>query len=170
VLDLPLVTPSILAVLGAILSWLAARYWYMRAADKELRARVAELERQQGLTNLVAQPMWAAVQERLIKELTHFHTPVMDALLVKLGPPVTLTEAEEGQLEYALRQRAVDLDDQIGLEERDAARMLPMVMRRVKAEAGAPSRSTTLQVVAVPVAEEPPVEDGTLPPPPRAAS
>jgi len=85
VLDLPLVTPSILAVLGAILSWLAARYWYMRAADKELRARVAELERQQGLTNLVAQPMWAAVQERLIKELTHFHTPVMDALLEVRG-------------------------------------------------------------------------------------
>jgi hypothetical protein len=72
--------------------------------------------------------------------LTHFHTPVMDALMVKLGDvgtPPTITEEEEVELIAALKQRAEDVGPLIDEDERDAAELLPIQMRRVKREAEA---------------------------------
>lgn len=150
----PFLNSAALAVVSAALTFAGARFWYRKAADKELLARVAELEKQQSLTNLVAQPIWAAIQAKLVAELTHFHEPITDALLAKLGPPVTLTEPELVLLTQKLVKREVDLNGRITPEERDAARMLPMVIRRVKAEAEAMAAASQveLQMMAVPVA------------------
>jgi len=149
-----------LLLVGAALSFFAAWYWFHRSTNaraaeaaalenKALLARVAELERLNALVTQAVLPISAAFQAILIKELTHFHTPIMDALMVKLGPPLILTETEEQELVAALKKREHDMGDQISDAERDAARMLPMVMKRVKAEIDA-DMTTTLQVVAVP--------------------
>src|SRR5678815_4707353 len=80
-------------------------------------------------------PISTAFQAILIKELTHFHTPVMDALMSKIGPPFTLTAAEETELIAALEQRTQDMAAEISDSERDAAKILPLVMKRAKLEA-----------------------------------
>lgn len=153
----PILNSAGLALLGAALTFIAARYWYRKAADKELRARVAELEKQQSLTNLVAQPIWAAIQAKLVAELTHFHEPATDALLEKLGPPCIITDAEMAELEAAMLKRELELNGMIPPDERDAARMLIPVTRRVKAEAEAMAAASQieLQMVAVPVSPAP---------------
>lgn len=147
-------------VLGAALTFVAARYWYLRSVATKtadelasnnalLMARVAELELRTSLVQQAVLPISAAFQAILIKELTHFHTPVMDELLAKLGPPVTLSAAEEKELLTALREREVEVDDAISDSERDAARMLPMVMKRVRIETEL-SDNVALQIVSVP--------------------
>ncbi len=148
--ELPLFNSIVLLVIGAVLTFLSAAYWMARAEKKALLARVVELERLNSLVTQAVVPISAAFQAILIKELTHFHTPIMDALMVKLGPPNTLTTAEEVELVAALKQREQDMDGLIDDAERDAARMLPMVMKRVKAESESPNMETTIQVVARP--------------------
>lgn len=118
-------------------------------ADDELKKRVAELEGQLLVVKEKVVPISAAFQAILIKELTHFHMPVMDKLLEKLGPPNTLTEAEEKKLALLLQQRSVDLNGRISDLEQDAAVMLPMVVKRVHAEMKVDPTKQDLQVVAV---------------------
>jgi hypothetical protein len=157
----PFANSVALLVIGAALSFAAAWFWFRKnAAVAEARriseehaklvTRVADMERQMGQVGQAILPISAAFQAILIKELTHFHTPVMDALLVKLGPPVTLTADEEVALQQALETRVEEMNGALNEAERDAAIMLPMVMRRVRAEnealANAPSE---LRVVAV---------------------
>lgn len=152
------------AFVAALLSFAAAAYWFHRLARKEAAGklaaatalqndRIVELERQLAVMRAEAQPISAAFQAMLIKKLTHLHTPVLDALLVKLGPPLTLTTDEELRLTEALKQRVVDLDAEIDELERDAATMLPLVMKRVRAEQELATDSSTigdLQIVIVP--------------------
>ncbi len=54
----------------------------------------------------------------------------MDALLVKYGPPSTLTEEDWERLKEMLRERAYAPDPEVPQYERDAAIMLPMMMKR----------------------------------------
>ena len=81
-----------MVVFSASLGFLAQRYFSSR---KELRAdalelatekkaimvRIAELETKLALVNAVVVPISTAFQAILIKELTHFHAPEMDALI-----------------------------------------------------------------------------------------
>lgn len=133
--------------------------------DEYLRtkARIEELERQLGLFGQTILPISAAFQAILVKQLTHFHTPVLDGLLKKLGPPYELTDAEAAELARLLEEREVVVDDQIDESEREAARMLPLVMKRVKAEfellQTAPI-SLQMVTVAPESLNEPPVVEG----------
>ena len=158
---------SIAAVfVGSVLTFLSAWHWFhrnaaVREAERlsqerhELANRVTDLEAKLASVSQTVVPMSAAFQAILVRELTHFHTPVMDALLVKLGPPMVLTPEEEEQLIEALAQRMQDMGDQISDSERDAAMMLPAVMRRVKAELAAPMPvKVELQTVTLPPVEE----------------
>ena len=106
----------------------------LASANLKLVDRVTDLERQ--LTSVTQQvvPISAAFQAILIKELTHFHTPEMDALMLKIGPPFTLTDGEAARLGVMLAERQRDMNDQISDSERDAAQMLPMVIKRVLAD------------------------------------
>jgi hypothetical protein len=100
-------------------------------------------------------PVNAAFTAILIKELTHFHTPVMDALMEKLGDEhslPTITDDEEAQLNSALKERMADMGPEISDNERDGAEMLPVMIRRKKREAQAVREGaafTAIQVVGI---------------------
>lgn len=168
----PLINSAGLLMFGALLTFIATKYWYNRneakklaetlesraqkkaealEAEKEkLLTRVADLERQHAIIGQAILPINALVQAALIKELTHFHEPETDALLEKLGPPSRLTDDELADLEERLIIRESVIDSQISASERDAARMLPMVIRRVKAEeADAATSLVTMRVVTI---------------------
>jgi hypothetical protein len=111
--------------------------------------RVAAAESKLALVGAAVLPLFTAAQAELVKQLTHFHTPEMDALLVKLGPPYMLTPQEDDRLAVLLKEREQDMGDQISEDERDAARMLPMVMRRAKRESELVAAELVLKVVSV---------------------
>jgi hypothetical protein len=174
-MDRSLLNSIVIVLFGAMLSFIAARYWFQRnqavadakrladevaaakkVADEDRRrtdARVAELELQLSAVKQTVLPISAAFQAILIKELTHYHTPRMDELMKKLGPPVTLNEAEQAELAALLHARTVDMDGRISDSERDAATMLPLVVKRVVAE-GLADDPVRLGVVTTPVTSE----------------
>jgi len=134
-----------LALLSAALTFIGSWYWFNRniarrmmeaheSEDARAHARIAELEKTVALLSQAMLPVSAAFQAILVRELTHFHTPVMDKLLEKLGPPYTISPAEEVQLRALLVERAAEMDGLLTESEREAAIMLPMVIKRVKTE------------------------------------
>lgn len=119
--------------------------------EEALQQRVVELEAKLLLVNERVIPISMAMQALLIKELTHYHTPAMDRLLEKIGPPNTLTPDEEKALIVGLKQRTQDMGAEIGESERDAAVMLPLIMRRVHAEEQLQLASATkVSLVSIP--------------------
>lgn len=121
--------------------------WFWKSRDAAVRkaeriaeehaktvVRITELEQKLALVNQAVIPISTAFQAILIKELTHYHTPEMDALLVKVGPPITLTPEEEARLAVLLEERTRDMGPQISESERDAATILPAVMKRAREE------------------------------------
>jgi hypothetical protein len=137
-----------LSVLSAVLGLLSAWYWFQRnqavkerdriaTEHQKLVDRVTEIETQSHVLAQAMLPVSAAFQAILIKELTHMHTPEMDLLMTKLGPPFVLTETEADRLAALLEARTRDMGDEITASERDAASMMPALIRRVRAEAAA---------------------------------
>jgi hypothetical protein len=118
------------------------------AGHVSMGSRMTEIERSLNTIRQVIVPISMAFQEELVNDLTHFHTPEMDELMKKLGPPPTLTGDEEARLEILLDERTRDMGDKITAEERDAARMLPFVVRRAKA-ATSLDRPTVFRLVYV---------------------
>lgn len=121
---------------------------------KELVATVNELKNQLGLVSQVVTPINQAMQALLIRELTHARTPEMDALLAKLPPDGELTTEEFARLTILLKERIDALNGSIPESEREAAIILPYVIKRVKAEAAdladKASEAPQLKIVAVP--------------------
>lgn len=139
----PWVINGALLMFAAGLTFITTLYFKLRkeAADKlkaaheaseRIRDRLTELESKLTLINAAVIPISTAFQAILIKELTHPHTAEMDALLVKVGPPNILTEAEKERLATMLVERSTDME--ITDSERDAALILPAVMKRAEVE------------------------------------
>jgi hypothetical protein len=167
----PFANSLVLAVFGAILSALVTWLFASRAAAKQavkdtadkaekaaaiiaeghakLEARVAELTERLSLVSAQVVPFSTAFQQILVAQLTHAHTPELDALLAKLGPPITLTEEEEPELYRLLsaREKEVEFDE----EERESAIMLPYVIKRARREQAqiALAEGVRLQMVGV---------------------
>ena len=115
---------SWLALLGILsYSWWSNRHALalVRSEARLLTQTVATLSQQLGLIHQAVIPLNLAIQQVLVKELTHYHTPVLDALMAKLGPPLTLTSDEEDALLRLLAEREQDMGELITAEERDAA-------------------------------------------------
>lgn len=139
-------TVAIIVAIGAGLGYHAREDEKKRKAAADERAaqeRVIEALRSDIAAvsvklQLLEQPVMslnAAYQRRLIEELTHFHEPRTDELLVKIGPPYMLSDVEERELLAALDKRIAESPAGMMPEsEVDAARMLPMVIKRVKNE------------------------------------
>lgn len=170
-------TLIILSVAGtlfaALIAFIAASYWFRKNDEvrlaQELKneaiaraaklaeanldhvARTTRLEQELASLKTAVVPISAAFQAILIKELTHYHTPVTDRLLEKLENG-TLAPTEERELSVALEERTRDMNGDIPESERDAARMLPMVIKRVRAEAVL--MYPEVQLVAVPPTAE----------------
>lgn len=154
----PMVQSALLAVFSAILTFIAAAYWFTRhrdtAAAKSIADRLAALESKAMLAEQAIMPISNAFQAILVKQLTHYHTPVLDALLAKLDP-YTLTDEEEIIFYRELEVRTRDMGSQIDASERNAAKMLPFVIKRIKEETDLASK-VGLQIVVVPThADEP---------------
>jgi len=80
-----------------------------------------------------AVPISVAYRASLIKKLTHVHTPELDELMTRID---NLSGVEEERFAKLLQERVVDVDDpEIDDEERDAALILPIMNRRVRADA-----------------------------------
>jgi hypothetical protein len=141
------VTAAVLAVVGAL--FLARR---KSAQEKDERVRALEL--QIAILTQQVSPLWTAAQAILIKQMTHYHAPEMDELMRKVGPPFTLSADEEHRLYVLLEERTRDVDGMIDSSERDAAAMLPLVIRRVREELNLKAQDTQILVVAVPRMED----------------
>jgi hypothetical protein len=95
--------------------------------------RMTELESRFKVLEGRVTPVSLAFRQELIAELTHNHTPEMDDLLLRID---TLNEGEDLRLEVLLKERIIEFaDPMITASERDAASMLLMVNKRVKARA-----------------------------------
>jgi hypothetical protein len=162
----PLAINVALLVMSACLGFLTNRYFARRkeirtdaqvvAEDKKATlSRIAELETKLALVNAAVVPISTAFQAMLIKELTHFHTPEMDALMVKIGPPNTLTLVDENRLEVMLKERMDNMGPEISDRERGAALILPEVMKRAKAEQEVLATTETPKVKLVAVIDTP---------------
>jgi len=160
--------------IGAALSFLAAWFWFRMNANAAERKRLVEINDKraeriaQGHDELVArveantlmlasmqasvQPISEAYKAMLIKGLTHFHTPEMDALMVKLGPPSTITPEEMARLMVLLKERETVVDAEISDSERDAAHILPVIIKRCIEEQSSAVSDTKLVTVPVPEA------------------
>ena len=121
-------TAVLCLLVGVALIYAAGR----RSSTRRLTGRVSELEGQLSKMGESAVPISAAFRALLIKDLTHFHTPEMDELMVKLGPPYDLLDAEADRLSQLLAERSHDLSAMIDDNEREAAVMLPLVINRVR--------------------------------------
>lgn len=133
------------ALFGALLVFVSTLYWTERKAHRaraEALAKASEalvlrmntLESQLALVNQAVVPISTAFQAILIKELTHYHTPEMDELLAKVGPPSRMSPGEIDRLGTLLQARTIDMGPLISEQERGAATILPTVMVRAAAE------------------------------------
>jgi len=158
-----LLTAAGLLVFGAILTFLSTWFWWQRKivaekADKlaeenvKVLARLAELESKLALVNQAVVPISNAFQAILIKELTHYHTPELDALLQKIGPPNTLTPEEVERMTKLLEERTGDMGPEITEQEREAAHILPFIVRRAQTEADTLNSADVLKLKLVTVA------------------
>lgn len=163
---LSLFQSALLAIFSAVLSFMVAAYWFVRKRDAEaakaLLHRIATLESQTAVAAQALQPISTAMQAILVKQLTHYHTPELDALLAKLDP-FSLTPEEEIRLYHLLDERTRDMGPLIDASERNAAEMLPFVIKRVKEDTDRASEQVALQTVVVPmdVAETEPIPPTT---------
>ena len=154
-----------LMAIGGVSSFLAAKYWFWKSFETheqsqrdldlyKLTSKVYELEKQLALVGAQVLPISAAYQAVLVKELTHFHTPEMDALLDKLLQFHVITDEEMNRLKVLLIERENSINGEITEEERDAARILPIVAKRAKL---AMSIVNDLKLQVLTVVPEPPL-------------
>jgi hypothetical protein len=144
----PFANSIAILVIGSFGTFATTWYWTQRSASAKARVRIAdasqkaverisELENKLAVVTAAVVPISTAFQAILIKELTHSHTPELDDLLAKIGPPNVLSAIEDARMRVLLKERTVDQGPLISAAERDAAIMLPLVMARAKAEQAA---------------------------------
>ena len=128
-----------------VLTFAASWFWFSknkaekRAAElaesnEKVIQQLAEMQLKLARIDQVVVPINTMMQQLLVKELTHYHEPVTDRLLAKLGPPNTLTEAETKELAKRLDERTRDMGPLISESERGAATILPFIIQRSLAE------------------------------------
>lgn len=153
----PLVINIALICLSAGLAVLSTVLFKSRESAAAREKRLTTLETQLAVVSAAVVPISTAFQAILIKELTHFHTPEMDALLAKVGPPNVLTPVEQDRLGVLLKERTKDLGEAISQSEREAAAILPIVMKRAAVEQATMSVAANLASMPVLVATVPTV-------------
>ena len=133
--------------------WRTTRYELaiLHADARSLSETVTTLRSQLRTIHQAVIPLNLAIQNVLVKELTHFHTPVLDGLMAKLGPPFMLTDEEEAELLRLLTERERDMGESISPAERDAAKILPVIIRRVRRDLAhiTPATALALQMGSI---------------------
>jgi hypothetical protein len=128
----------------AIPTWFFARSSEKRKAED----RISALETQLALITQTVTPISVAFQQILVKQLTKPHAPILDEILSRIQD-LGLNLEDQERLAELLAERVEEVD--ISEHEADAARMLPMMMRRIRHEASvAPPRMMVPIMVSVP--------------------
>jgi len=134
-----------ISFLGSTLTFLATWFWYTRnlavkraevlaVEHEKVLARLQELETKERISSQTLTPIITAFQGILVKQLTHAGKPEMDFLMVKIGPPNVLSDEERARLMEMLHERTTDMGIEITASERDAAVILPIVMKMADTE------------------------------------
>lgn len=139
-----LVTVGIM-LFGSLLTFIATSYWSRKGlaaaaaakaieieatAKAEQQSRIADLEKRLAATEQVVSPISQIMMDALRKQLTHADTPILDAHLESLTKPEGLSTTDKAELLQLLEERSKDM--RYSESERDAAHMMPAMMRRVE--------------------------------------
>lgn len=130
------------------------------STDKDALAdRLGKIEAQLGILGTQVSPLWAAVQSKIVKDLTHpsvqFHE--MDELLRRLDA-LTITDLERARLDYLLKERRVSTDPEVTAIERKKANVMIDIMDLVLDEAAADSPIAEVKLVGI--ADDVPADKG----------
>lgn len=139
-----------LTLLAACLTFVASLYWFKRKEHAALVKRVGDLEMQLASVSSQVVPISAAFQAMIVRDLTHAHTPELDELMSKIGPPSLLDDAQQARMLALLDERMNNLGALVPESEREKARILPFVMKMAQDEARALLHPAVVQFVAVP--------------------
>lgn len=120
----------------------------LEAEHKLLVERIELLERTIVEVTTQVKPLWAAVQAKIARDLTHPSPQFqeMDDLLKKLNL-LDITDEERVRLGVLLDERIVSTDPEVSEDEKDSARLMKGVMEKVIGEAAHVGGLTELQIV-----------------------
>ena len=120
-----------LILLVVVSTWVL--FYHRRRSDQAVL--VAMQEQISALVAAHGLPINLAYKEMLARELTHAHTPELDALLARAGPPSDLSAEEFERMSVMLVERYESIDDdQISPKEKKAALIYPIVLQRANEE------------------------------------
>jgi hypothetical protein len=151
----PILNSLAIFALGLLVT-LSLRRSNTSASDKAaLIAWQAKVDTQMAVLLTQVSPLWAAVQSKIAKDLTHPHKQFkeMDGLLEKLEA-LSITDEERVRLRDLLKERATSQDAEVNDEERASAKLMIGVMEKVLSEAADPAPVDTLMTVGTKNAEK----------------
>ena len=140
---------SLAAVVVIMVAAFAVTRYFTGRRENVMQAQIAELYEKFG----VPVPISTAFQTVLVKQMTHYHTPVLDELMAKMLAE-TLTDADRVELAAALKEREQDMGSMIDASERGAAKLLPLIMERVVLEKAQTVKGFNVILVKVPKAAD----------------
>jgi hypothetical protein len=116
--------------------------------DKILDDRLTVIDSQMAMLMTQVSPLWAAVQSKIAKDLTHPSPQFeeMDALLRDLEALKLSTEGKE-RLLVLLEERIHSVDPEVTEAEKESARLLEGVMEKVLEEAETDTPLVDLKII-----------------------
>lgn len=116
--------------------------------DKMLAERLTVIDSQMAMLMTQVSPLWAAVQSKIAKDLTHPHAQFqeMDELLRDLEA-MKLSTAGKARLLVLLEERIHSTDPLVTEQEKESARLLEGVMEKVLEEAEDDAPLVDLKVI-----------------------
>lgn len=131
-----IVLPISIFIAGTAVTLLLRRLTAAAAERAALDKRIVELESKLSVLGVQISPLWAAVQSKIAKDLTHpspqFHE--MDELLRRLEA-LTITDSERERLHTLLIERTESTDAEVSDAERKSAALMIGIMDKVLKEA-----------------------------------
>lgn len=126
------------------------------ASDRDaLTERLFKMDAQLAVLGTQVSPLWAAVQSKIAKDLTHpsvqFHE--MDELLRRLEA-LTITPKERQRLHDLLIERTTSVDPEVSEAEKESAKLMIGVMDKVLKEAEVENPMGEIQLIMLPPDEK----------------
>ena len=144
----PIANSIAVFALGTIVTVYLRRASVIAAEAKEQEKWRKEVDKNMAVLLTQVSPLWAAVQSKIAKDLTHPHVQFkeMDELLRQLEA-MEITDDGRERLHELLRERSTSQDPEVSDEERNSARLMIGIMEKVVAEAADPSPITEVVTV-----------------------
>lgn len=149
-------------LIGAALAFVSAWYWRRKTRiEDELAKALKEREEMKERIDVLEQkfvlqeaeqkqtlPIWAALQAKIIKDMTHPHEQFkeMDVLLEKLQAD-DVTHSERVRIVELTEERIVSTDPLVSHDEKESAKLLEVVMGKVIEEAKIGGPITSVQSI-----------------------